>query len=508
MGLVLTPQSLLRMLRTLGKWLLFICGWKTEPAKLHNARFATKRELAAFQTPTLPTTSLLLGTAQHHRPIAVHPTPRRKELGNTLVVGPTRSGKGLLAISQLLSWKHSAIVNDPKGSELFQATAGYRATLGPVFVIDPTGVGHRYDPLKERQTDEDLLSAAASLLMRPDEGDGAVFTERAVVMLRQLFLAARKQQVAPLPFVRQMIYLTLPRAAVWLHTIDPRLTARFLDCPYEQADFANKYLLSAWSVLSNRMEFVLTENLIRTLSGADFSAADILLAPKPVTVYLRWKERDLLTQAPLIRLMWDSLIGELITTHDARKGAGCRPVLLLLDEAARTAVPSLAEYASTIVGRNLTLFIAVQSLAQLETVYGESRAETLRDNADSQIFYRPVNLATAEYLEKRIGTVSAFAKSMSYRDGEEVGEGRAERPIALLSAQDILQLPETDVLAFHTGMPPLRLTRMDWRQHPELVQRHDLAPPDLPVLPPVPETSLPQLHWAKTSGYLDIDKRN
>ena len=62
-----------------------------------------------------------------------------------------------------------------------------------------------------------------------------------------------------------MIYLTLPRAAAWLQTVDPRLTARFLDCPYEQADFTNKYLLSAWSVLSNRLEFVLTENLVRTL---------------------------------------------------------------------------------------------------------------------------------------------------------------------------------------------------------------------------------------------------
>ena len=42
----------------------------------------------------------------------------------------------LLAISQLLTWPHSVVVVDIKG-ELYQTTAGYRATLGNVFVLDP-----------------------------------------------------------------------------------------------------------------------------------------------------------------------------------------------------------------------------------------------------------------------------------------------------------------------------------------------------------------------------------
>ena len=71
----------------------------------------------------------------------VRQTETRRELGNLLIVAPTRGGKGLLAVSQLLSWQHSVIVNDIKG-ELFTQTAGYRSTLGKVFVIDPTGVGH------------------------------------------------------------------------------------------------------------------------------------------------------------------------------------------------------------------------------------------------------------------------------------------------------------------------------------------------------------------------------
>ena len=72
------------------------------------------------------------------------------------------------------------------------------ATLGDVFVIDPTGVGHCYNPLFEKKTEDDLLSAASHLLYQADEGEGRIFTQRATVMLAQLFAAARLEGVAAL----------------------------------------------------------------------------------------------------------------------------------------------------------------------------------------------------------------------------------------------------------------------------------------------------------------------
>src|SRR6266566_1826050 len=72
-------------------------------------------------------------------------------------------------------------------------------------------------------------------------------------------------------------------------------------------------------------------------------------------------------------------------------------------EAGGTAIPSLAEHATTVVGRGISLWVAIQSLSQLEAVYGKARAQVLKDNMDSQIYYRPTDLATAEYLEERLG---------------------------------------------------------------------------------------------------------
>ncbi|MFL5626423.1 MAG: type IV secretory system conjugative DNA transfer family protein [Ktedonobacteraceae bacterium] len=379
---------------------------------LHRARFAKRHELAELLQKALCPDGVLFGTRKDwlffNRYVSIRPTQKRREIGNTLIVAPTRGGKGLLAISQLLSWKHSVIVNDIKG-ELFQATAGYRSTLGKVYVIDPTGVGHRYDPLQEKKTEDGLLSAATHLLYQADEGEGRIFTQRASVMLSQLFAAAKLESSAPLPYARHCIRLGLPACAARLHSVSPELATQFLDVRYQDANFSDRFLLSSWGTLTARMRPLLTETVVRCFTHADFTAETVMRSDTPVTVYLRWKQQDLLALSPLVRLLWGSLISELITIYDDNQGNGCQPVLLLIDEAGRTAIPSLADHATTVVGRGISLWIAIQSLSQLETVYGKARAQVLRDNMETQLYHRPTDLATAQYLELRCGKQSAYA---------------------------------------------------------------------------------------------------
>src|SRR5512132_804441 len=244
--------------------------------KLHNARFAKLSEmLALYGAAEDHDTSLLLGIGHMNHMIRVRPKKTRSELGNLLVVAPTRGGKGLMAVAQLLSWRHSVVVNDIKG-ELFTQTAGYRSTLGPVFVIDPTGVGHRYDPLSGKHTEDELLSCATQLLFRPNEADGAIFTQRAIVMLAQMFLAARKAGASPFPYVRSLIRMGLVKCVETLQAISPELATRFLTIDYEEANFSDRFLLSCWGTLDTLMRPLLTENLIRSLSGSDFTPEDIM----------------------------------------------------------------------------------------------------------------------------------------------------------------------------------------------------------------------------------------
>jgi type IV secretion system protein VirD4 len=474
---------------------------------LHTARFAALHELTSLLSNTFYGTGLLLGVGAFNQFLHVRPTQTRRELGNVLIVAPTRGGKGLLATSQLLTWGHSVIVNDIKG-DLYTQTAGYRSTLGKVFVLDPTGIGNCFDPLMGKQTEDELLSAATHLLYKPDEGEGAIFTQRATVMLTQVFLAARAEGLPPLPYVRHMIRAGVKDTADRLNAINPDLATQFLDIRYEDANFDDRFLLSAWGTLTARLRPLLTETVIRSLSGTDFSAQDLLYAKQPITVYLRWTERDLLALSPLVRLLWGTLIDGLITTYDNGQGKHCQPVLLLIDEAGRTAIPTLADHATTVVGRGVSLWIAIQDLNQLDAVYGKARAHVLRNNMESQLYYRPNDQDTAEYLERCLGRKSDFAHSETLREGTATSEGRTEQGIPLLTAQDIKQLRDDEIIGFHRLLPPFRAKRMDWRNFPALSERQAMPAPQLALLPILDE-KLPILPFAETgnfpNGFIDPD---
>lgn len=85
-------------LRILFYWLV---SFFTHDTQLHRARFAGIQDMARLLTPLPPPTSLLLGMRAKDF-VSVQPTLTRPELGNLLVVAPTRGGNGLLAVSQLL----------------------------------------------------------------------------------------------------------------------------------------------------------------------------------------------------------------------------------------------------------------------------------------------------------------------------------------------------------------------------------------------------------------------
>src|SRR5205807_2552554 len=229
-----------------------------------------------------------------------------------------------------------------------------------------------------------FYSTATHLLFKPDEGEGQIFTQRAIVMLTQLFLASRAEGISPFLYVRFLIRSGLTYAAARLDQVDPRLATQFLENTFSKANLTDRFLVSCWGTLTTRMRPLLTVTVIRSLTRADFTPQELIRSDKPVSVYIRWPEKDLLALSPLSRLFWGSLIDELITTYDKAQGNGCHPVLLLVDEAGRTAIPSLADHATTVAGRDITIALFVQSLSQLETIYGKARAQTLKDNTDTQ----------------------------------------------------------------------------------------------------------------------------
>jgi type IV secretion system protein VirD4 len=401
--------------------------------------------------------------------------------------------------TNILTWPYSLIINDVKG-DLYDRTTGFRKTIGKVFVFDPRGKGNPFDPLEGRLTDSDLQSAATTLLYRGNEGENAIFTDSAITMLTQIFHAARLEGERLLPFTQKMIYQGLRSTATDLQTISlkhnvyPNLATRFLDEEYSEESIKDivkdKCLRSCWTTLTRRINRVLTQESVRCFNGSAFSGKDIITSKTPITVYLRWPERDILALSPLVHLVGNSLMDEMIDTFDDRKGVGCYPVGVFLDEIATTGFPKLPQYSGTAASRNISLMPVFQSTSQMDSAFGKADAHKIRANMNTQIFYRPAKAdqETAEFIAKALGDRSGYAQSRTaYARGESIGE--SEQRIPVMTPDEIKRIGDEEIFVFPPGKTRAFLTRrLDHRRFPLLRQRIGMKPPEVPDLAPIPRS--------------------
>jgi type IV secretion system protein VirD4 len=493
-SLVVTFTSLLRKIkRPFYPLAVILSWWSTHFSKsdaLYKDRFASDHEIADLTTDNLPDDSLLLGINHFSRILRIRAPEANQQLGNVLIEAPTGGGKGLLAVSQLLTWKGSAVVFDLKG-DLYHQTAGYRQTIGDVFRVDTRGFGDPYDPLQGKYEEDDLYTLAKNLLYEPNEGDGKAFTQRATKMLTLLWVACLElnritgKDYRLLPFIGYMADLGINSASAFINDISPPVCRRLLDGEYNpEEDYSErKYLASSWESLTARLYPLLTERIVRSFAGSSFTAKDIIAGKKPVTVYLCFPEKDLLSKAPVIRLVLESILSEMIDYFDSTKGQNCRPTLALLDEAGTVGLPSLPQYVSTVRSHRIIIWASYQDNAQIESTYGRYKARTIRNNMINKIFYWQSDTETARDIASSLGYRSEFSHSQTLRNGEESSQSLSEQAVPLLTARDINELDEDEIIAFHHNRKPIRAKRMDWRSFPILKKRRAIPAPPLKPLP-------------------------
>ena len=170
-----------------------------------------------------------------------------------------------------------------------------------------------------------------------------------------------------------MADLGLNRTARLIYDISPTLCRRFLDDDYNpDKDYTeNRYLMNSWELVTARIFPLLTERMLRCFNGSDFTAADIIAGPKPVTVYLCISEDDLEAKEPVIRLIMETLMKQMKRYFDKAPGEtasekGCRNVLYLLDEAGNITLPSLPRDVATVQRRSGLHYNLTE--AQLDTL--------------------------------------------------------------------------------------------------------------------------------------------
>jgi hypothetical protein len=176
-----------------------------KPAPLYNAEWATLSDLRDmwltvtdnFKAPIRR--ALLLATLQG-KLLGVSSSQSRPELGHVLICGPTRSGKSLHLMCNLLNWSGSAVVVDIKG-ELHRLTSGHRSRFSNVVVLDPSGFGQRYDPFEDIGDSDEALQTAAEVVLQIDRDSEPVFAQRGANAIIAARRAAHLLKKPTLPYL-------------------------------------------------------------------------------------------------------------------------------------------------------------------------------------------------------------------------------------------------------------------------------------------------------------------
>lgn len=213
-------------------------------------------------------------------------------------------------------------------------------------------------------------------------------------------------------------------------------------------------MASVMSTVLSRLNAFLDSELEQVLCFDSAIDAEHFAAEKSA-IFLVLPEEDN-TKNFMAGLMIQNLSRELFYVADEHGGKLPNRVVFYCDELGTMPPFDILPLFSAGRSRKLTLVPIIQSLAQLEKNYGKEGAEIIGDNCQDTIFggFAP-NSQTAETLSKALGSRTVLTGSVSKgKDSTSRSLQMAER--ALLSPDELKNLPKGDFIVMKTGTHPMR----------------------------------------------------
>jgi type IV secretion system protein VirD4 len=196
---------------------------------------------------------------------------------------------------------------------------------------------------------------------------------------------------------------------------------KFVDVPEKTIDGIGMELsgLAVW---------VTDPAIVRSFSakGDDYiDWAELNTTKEPFDIMLVLPEANLERWAPMITLMLNQLIKSLErrTHRTYNNAAELPPILIMLDEFPRLGkVSSITNGLSTLRSRGVTFALFVQSLSQLDEIYGEKTRRIITDICDYKAILKVTDAENQEYFSKLIGTMASAQRGISANQDPYTGE--------------------------------------------------------------------------------------
>lgn len=352
--------------------------------------------------------------------------------GHILTVAPTRSGKATtLIVPNLLSYRGSAIVLDPKG-ELFELTSRWRQSLGPVYRIalfdrqDRHEAGYprdRFNPLAGVRSVGDAR-ALASLLLPPDAKAQAFFNKDAVSFLTAAILylldvAPTKSQT--ISELRRMTSLPLQAFKAMLRRMQDSPIAEVRNganvVTFKSADRGLPNLIDT---LNADLSLWTDPDVAYAVSGTD-EEVDLnfeSLKDKTATVYVTVPFDKLRPFAPFTKVLLRTALDAMVQNPRVPE----IPVLFVLDEfLALDDASDVVDAIRTHAGSGVRLWFILQDIGALKNIYGDGGEAVF--NTALKIWFGTNDHVTAERLSKELGTATVGQEKLSFTFNSSVSRG-------------------------------------------------------------------------------------
>lgn len=417
---------------------------------------------------------------------------------HSLVVAPTRAGKGVgVVIPTLLTFNGSVLALDVKG-ELFELTSRARMAKGDrIYKFSPLDKGgrtHCYNPVldvvampPERRFTE-ARRLAHNLIVAKGKG-----SEGFIDGARDLFvggiLACIERGNPTIGAVYDLFASPGEKYKLFAQLAEeskvPEVT-RIFD---NMAGNDTKIITSYTSVLGDGGLNLWADPMVKNAtSKSDFSIYD--LRRDPTSIYLCVSPNDLEVVAPLVRLFFQQTVS--ILQRDMPGKDEIFEVLFLLDEfkhlghleAIETAVTTIAGY------KGRFMFI-IQSLSALTGAYEQAGKENFLSNTGVQVFMATADDETPEYISKSIGEYTFRQKSKSYSQKEwfDANIQVSDQGARLMRPEQVRLLDDDKQIVLIKGQPPLQMPKVKYYEDRILRRIFESQTGELPEPEPISFTA-------------------
>ena len=331
------------------------------------------------------------------------------EDGHTLIIGGAGSGKSsCIAIPTLLSWSNPVFAIDIKG-ELSETVKMYRSNIK---VFNPTDYNScAYNPYEILNLSSNKVQGAKeisqAIIQVPENIKDPFWKQSAQNLLTSAILHFSSQNI-DFPETCRKVQGTPVRELVEILLTSADENARMFANQFATSD--DKVLGSIYAELSNNiMVFATDSDLQRALKPQEnrISIKDLEFGND---VFIRIPEDKIEQWKGLLTL----INTQFLKAFERRQDKNKLPILFLLDEFARLGkIEGIVNGLATLRSKNIHICILIQSLAQLDVIYGKEQRKVIADNCNYKAVLKATDPESQDYFSKLVGTFDKEKTSTS-----------------------------------------------------------------------------------------------